>query len=155
MDDEILIPVSLPLDGDGFLRRECPSCELEFKWFVHPDGDGEAEVVDQYCCPLCGVPAGLDSWWAPAQLKLAQGAAGPGIDRLVQDAMTDTFKGIKGTSYKPNRDFTMGIESPDPLVELDDMVIVEPPCHPNEPIKVPGHATQKLHCLICGSEFAA
>lgn len=155
MADELSIPVSLPLDADGFLRRECPTCELEFKWFVHSDDDGDAEQVDQYFCPLCGSAAGLDSWWTPAQLEYARGAAGPELDRVVQDAMNDAFKGIKGISYKPNRDFTLGIESPDPLVEQDDMVIVEPPCHPNEPVKVPEHATKQVHCLVCGSEFVA
>lgn len=153
MDDEVSIPVSLPLDSDGFLRRECPNCEAEFKWFVHSDGD--AEQVNQYFCPLCGRASGIDSWWTPAQLEYAQRAAGPDLDTFVQDAMNDAFKGIKGMSYRPSRDFTLGIESPDPLVEQDDMIIVEPHCHPNEPIKVPEHATRKLHCLVCGSEFTA
>ena len=30
MNDEVSIPVSLPLDSDGFLLMECPSCEREF-----------------------------------------------------------------------------------------------------------------------------
>ena len=29
--DEISISVHLPLDKDGFLRRECPHCERQFK----------------------------------------------------------------------------------------------------------------------------
>ena len=52
MSDEISIPIALPLDGDGFLRRECPACELEFKWFVHADGDADAEQVDQVSLPV-------------------------------------------------------------------------------------------------------
>lgn len=24
--------MTIPLDSDGFLRRECPICEREFKW---------------------------------------------------------------------------------------------------------------------------
>lgn len=54
MDEEIRIPVSLPPpDSDGFLRRECPSCEREFKWFSHNEGDPNAEPATQYFCPLC------------------------------------------------------------------------------------------------------
>ncbi len=155
MDDEISIPVAMPLDSDGFVRRECPTCEQQFKWFSHPEGDSDAEHVDQYFCPLCGVPAGVDSWWTPEQLEYAQGVAGPEFDRLVQDAVNGAFKGLKGLSFKPNRNFTLGIPNPDPLVEPDDMVIVEPPCHPDEPIKVPEHATERVHCLMCGSSFAA
>lgn len=155
MDDEISIPVAMPLDSDGFLRRECPTCQQQFKWFSHSEADPDAEPVDQYFCPLCGVPAGVDCWWTPEQVDYAQGAAGPEFERLVHDAVDEAFKGFKGLSFKPNRNFTLGIPTPDPLVESNDMVIVEPPCHTNEPIKVPAPVTEHLHCLICGSSFAA
>lgn len=154
MDEEISIPVTLPLDSDGFLRRECPTCEQQFKWFSHPEGDPDAEAVDQYFCPLCGAPAGVDAWWTPEQLEYAHGAAGPEMDRLVQDAMKDAFKGLKGVSYKPDPGFTLGIETPDQPFEPDDMVIVEPPCHPNEPLKIPEQTSEHVHCLVCGHSFA-
>lgn len=155
MDDEIRVPMTLPLDGDGFLRRECPTCESEFKWFGHDEGDSDAEPVSQYFCPLCGVPAGTDSWWTPAQLEHGFGAAGGAIDQLVKDTMADVFKGIKGLTYKANSSFTLGIEAPEPLSEPDDMVIVEAPCHPNEPLKVPEGRTVRVHCLVCGTAFTA
>lgn len=155
MDEEIRVPVSLPLDSDGFLRRECPTCEREFKWFSHNDGDPHAEPATQYFCPLCGEPSGLDSWWTPAQLDYGLGSAGPDIDRAVQDAVADMFKGVKGFTFESNRSFSLGIEPPEPLIEPDDMVMVEPPCHPNEPLKVPEGATERIFCLICGTAFAA
>jgi len=155
MNDDFSIPVSIPLDSDGFLRRECPTCEGQFKWFSHAEGDPDAEPVDQYFCPLCGVAAGPGRWWTSQQRDYAQGVAGPEIDRLVEDAVDDAFKGIKGLTYKPDRSFTLGIPTPEPLSEPDDMVIVEPPCHPNEPIKVPAEATARVRCLVCGSPFTA
>lgn len=153
MNDEIRVPVSLPLDADGFIRRECPTCEQEFKWFSHQESDPDAEIVDQYFCPLCGVASGTDSWWTPAQLEYMHGVSGPTIDRYVQDSIEKAFKGVKGMSFKPNRSFSFGIETPDALVEPDDMIIAESPCHPNEPVKVPDETT-KVHCLVCGSAFA-
>lgn len=155
MNDEIRIPVSLPLDSDGFLRRECPHCEQEFKWFSHEEGDSDAEIVDQYFCPLCGVAAGTDSWWTPAQLEYMKGVSGPAIDQYVQDSVVQIFKGMKGMKFKPNRSFSVGIETPEALVEHDDMVIVEPPCHKNEPVKVPETLSSRVHCRVCGSAFAA
>lgn len=155
MDEEIRIPVSLPLDSDGFLRRECPTCEREFKWFSHDEGDPNAELATQYFCPLCGSPSGLDSWWTPAQLEYGYGSAGGAIDQVVEDAIADMLKGLKGITYKPNPSFSLDIETPEPLIEPDDMVIVEPPCHPNEPLKVPDESAERIHCLICGSVFAA
>lgn len=154
MNEEISVSVSLPLDNDGFLRRECPNCEQEFKWFSHAEGDPDAEPVSQYFCPLCGVAADLGSWWTPEQLEYAQRIAGPELDRIVQDTVRDAFKGTKGLSFKPNRNFSFGIETPEPLTEADDMIIVEPPCHPNEPLKVPADAANNVHCLVCGTAFA-
>jgi hypothetical protein len=155
MDDQISISVEVPLDDDGFLRRECPNCERQFKWFSHEEDDVDAEVVDQYYCPLCGVAAGTDEWWTQDQLDAAWGQAGPAVDQFVQDQMNDAFKGLKNVSYKPDPNFTMGIEAPDPLIEPNDMLILEPPCHPNEPIKVPEEAAGHAHCLVCGTSFAA
>lgn len=153
MNDEIRIPIELPLDSDGFLRRECPTCEQDFKWFSHQEGDPDAETVDQYFCPLCGVAAGTDSWWTPTQMEYVHGVSGPTIDRQLQDSVASMFKGIKGMTFKPNRSFSLGIESPEALAEPDDMMIAEPPCHPSEPVKVP-EGRSKVHCLICGQEFA-
>ena len=38
--------VSLPLDSDGFLRRECPHCMQEFKWH-HGPANEEAETANE------------------------------------------------------------------------------------------------------------
>jgi hypothetical protein len=50
------IPITLPLDSDGFLRRECPKCEREFKWHEGPTEDRPQDWNDPpvYWCPLCG-----------------------------------------------------------------------------------------------------
>lgn len=155
MDEEIRVPVSLPLDSDGFLRRECPTCEQEFKWFSHAEGDDDAEPASQYFCPLCSVASGPDSWWTPAQLEYGFGSVGGAIDQAMNDALADAFKGIKGMKFEQNAPFSLDIETPEPLIEPDDMVIVEPPCHPNEPLKVPEASTEGVSCLICGAQFAA
>jgi hypothetical protein len=34
------------------------------------------------------------------------------------------------------------------------MMIAEPPCHPNEPVKVPEENVSTVHCLMCGEPFA-
>lgn len=151
MNDEFRVPISMPLDSDGFLRRECPTCEREFKWFSHQEGDPDAEIVDQYFCPLCGVPAGTDSWWTSAQLDYMNDVASPAIDQYVQDSLDQMLEGMK---FASNRSYSSGADTPDSLAEPDDMVIVEPPCHPNEPIKVPTEQLAKVHCLVCGLLFA-
>ncbi len=155
-DFEIRIPIDIdiPRDSDGFVRRECPNCEQQFKWFAHEEGDRDAEQVSQYFCPLCGQPSGVDSWWTQEQVEHGRGLAGPDMDRAVKDALAKELKGIKGLTFKPDPNFSLEIEPPEPLHEPDDMVIAEPPCHPNEPVKVPEGSLAWVHCLICGSEFA-
>jgi ribosomal protein S27E len=158
MSDEISVPVSLPLDSDGFLRRECPHCEQEFKWYSHGEGSAEAEDVDQYFCPRCGEPAGLDQWWTPAQLDYSRAIAMPAMDQMVNDLLDDALKPLRNSKFiKVERtgQYSSDLATPDPLIEPDDMVIVEPPCHPHEPVKVPDAATSRVHCLICGAAFAA
>jgi hypothetical protein len=155
MGEELSMPVNLPLDSDGFLRRECPTCERQFKRFSGDEDSGEAGSVEQYFCPLCGVPAAVSAWSTTEQLEYAKGVAAPEIDRLVRDSIADAFKGIKGVSFKASGDFSLGLDIPPPLTEPDDMVIVEPPCHPNDPVKVPEGSLGSLHCLICGDDFAA
>jgi len=47
MDDEVTMSLTLPLDDDGFLRRECPSCERQFKWLPDSsDEDARADAVE-------------------------------------------------------------------------------------------------------------
>ena len=158
MNDEIRIPVSLPLDDDGFLRRECPTCEQEFKWYGHGEGSGDAEQVNQYFCPRCGVGADLDQWWTPAQLEYGRGVAAPAMDEAVNGLIDDLFKSVRnGRPIRVKRTgrFSFDIPTPEPLAEPNDMVIMESPCHPNEPVKVPAEATFQVYCLICGTPFAA
>lgn len=155
MSGDFSVSVSLPLDDDGFLRRECPRCLREFKWFAHENADPDAELVEQYFCPLCGGASGVDEWWTPAQAEYAQAMAAPDIEQFVNDAIRDTFQGSKYLRVSPGDGIEMDIEMPEPLTEPNDMVIVQSPCHPNEPIKVPEQDVEApLHCLVCGIAFA-
>lgn len=159
MGDEIEIPVSLPLDSDGFLRRECPHCVREFKWHNGP-ANAQAEQhppPPSYHCPLCGQPAGMESWYTQVQVAYIDQTAAPLIDDVVDSAMDDLFKGLKGAkgiTVKRSRASSARSPNPDPITEPDDMAIVVSPCHGYEPIKVPDSHVGPLYCLVCGAAFA-
>lgn len=148
-----MVSMSVPLDSDGFMRRACPNCEQQFKWRHSHDGD-HVEYVEQYFCPLCGRAAGTDSWWTPEQVEHAQAAIIPEAVQAVQDALGDAFGANRQMKFKPSSDLG-DMPAPTVLHEPDDMVIVEPPCHTAEPVKVPEDALGPYHCLVCGSPFAA
>jgi hypothetical protein len=155
-DDEVTIGMSIPLDSDGFLRRECPTCEREFKWFPNPneeDADDAEPIPDGgYYCPYCGVQAPADAWLTQAQLSLAQNMIetqimGPTLKGFARDIreLGRRSGGLVSASIKYNQP-----EELDPLTEADDMQRVDFPCHPSEPVKVLDDWTKPVRCLICG-----
>jgi hypothetical protein len=152
------IPVELPLD-DGFLRRECPRCEQQFKWHVGPTEDAPADQVAPtvYFCPYCGEPAALDQWWTPDQLEYTRGMIAQPVMDMLAEQLGDAFKplnsprGLISVSTEVTHD---EVGEPSSLHEPSDMQIVESPCHPWEPVKVPEGWAEPLHCLVCGTEFA-
>lgn len=146
--------IAMPLDNDGFLRRECPHCEREFKWH-HGPANEEAERQESseiYYCPLCGQPASPNSWWTREQLELIEAAQ----QAVVNETIWDALKGSRSSKYikAKKTGFDDDLSKPSPLVEPDDMDIVTSPCHRWEPVKVPAEAAGPLYCLVCGSAFA-
>jgi hypothetical protein len=152
MDEEISITVPLPCDSSGFLRRECPSCEGQFKWLVTDDDSGAAPP-EQYFCPLCGVAADRNSWFTSEQLEFMECYAVPQIELMIEEAIGEAFRGIKGVEFKAAGASALETGAVGALSEPDDMLIAEPPCHPSEPVKVPEERLGDLHCLICGSPY--
>lgn len=151
------IEVQLPLDSDGFLRRECPHCVEQFKWHHGPANEQAESAADPpaYHCPLCGQPAGPDSWYTQTQLEYMDEAAAPAIAQFMDDAIGKVFKGASTKHVKFERTGHLDVpDHPVPLTEPDDMVIVASPCHGYEPVKVPADHTGPLYCLICGAAFA-
>jgi hypothetical protein len=137
-DDRVSFGMTIPLDSDGFLRRQCPTCEREFKWRPtagEGEEDGEPTGDGGYFCPYCGVQAPADAWLTEAQRALAENiiateVIGPMVSKL-------------GTYRGP--------EKLDPLTEVDDMTRIDFPCHPSEPLKVQGDWLKAPRCLICGT----
>src|SRR3989442_5829365 len=105
------IAVTLPLDSDGFLRRECPHCERQFKWHHGPANEEAETQADPttYYCPLCGEPAGPDSWWTQEQIEYMQGIAMPAVLHSIQDELAAAFRGSKNVEFKPSN----GSDAPD------------------------------------------
>ncbi len=146
------IPVEFPLDADGFLRRECPSCTGQFKWHHGPAETRPPDATDpaRYSCPLCGRTANHDEWFTEDQIRLQHET----VDFYAMDVVDDEMKKVFGKNYTPG---TNTAPAPAPLYEPDDMMIVESPCHPWEPVKVPkGRADGgALFCLVCGESYTA
>jgi len=148
--------IPLPTD-DGFLRRECPHCERQFKWHAGPTEERPKGDVapDAYTCPLCGDTAPPNQWWTQEQLEFAQQAVtGPAM-RAIAGELRDAFgKPSTGGPFEISMEISHDEpEPPHALQEPNDMMIVTSPCHPWEPVKVPEDWTAPLYCLLCGQQF--
>jgi len=163
MSDEWEIPIELPLDLDGFLSRECPTCKFSFKWFPtqtigqEQEQEQEQGKITNYFCPRCGVTAGLDKWWTPQQLAFFESIA----TNAVLDQLTEAIKkwnkpstGIGLVNIEVASESNVQASKPNHFDYETDMVIVESPCHPQEPIKVPIELLPQVNCLVCGLLFA-
>lgn len=153
------ISVSLPNDEDGFFRRECPECEREFKVIAEsrPTGAAPKTAGETFFCPYCAKSFPVAHFWTKAQLKYREGIAvhegvGPLLEKFSQsmkklERHNSKFLKVKVTSKGS------GPRKPAPLTESNDMVRVDPPCHP-EPMKIAEDWTGDVACLICGKTYS-
>jgi len=139
MGDRVSIPMSLPLDSDRFLRRECPTCEREFKWLPAQNTENETPAPrGGYFCPYCAVQAPPNSWFTKAQLELAKAKA---FNQVVQPQLDNLRRSLQGLNQSSGAiRISASMQSPESLsepdlVESDDMQRVDFGCH-DEPIKV-------------------
>jgi hypothetical protein len=147
--------IEFPLDGQGFLRRECPLCEREFKWHHGPTKGApldESEPVE-YFCPYCGENAPLDQWWTKEQVEAIQATALQEAMPQLEEELRDALGPLNRTGFIHSEVHSDPLNPPPPMFESDDMVAVASPCHSHEPIKVEETWSGPLHCLVCGAAF--
>lgn len=149
-EDVIQVSFSMPIDEDGFLRRECPTCEREFKWLASQDSDdapSSATTVDQIHCPYCDVTSGPDSWFTPAQLDYASSVAATDV---MDPMMEDFVEGFESNDFI-SLTYERGERASEMPSETNDMTRVDFSCHPDDPVKVDGAWDGDVHCLVCGA----
>jgi hypothetical protein len=153
-DNEVTLGISVPLDSDGFLRRECPTCEGEFKWL--PSGEDDSQSTETpdggYFCPYCAIQAPPDSWLTQAQAELAQNLVSR---EVVEPMLKDFTRDINRPGRRSRGLLRMSgrydvPDALDPLTEADGMRRVDFDCHPTEPVKILDDWDGPVHCLICG-----
>jgi hypothetical protein len=146
------IEVSLPLDSDGFLSRECPYCKMRFK--LHQgDFDGE-KLPEKMFCPYCGQSATKDEFWTIEQIKYFQDIAmfkvvAPALDEL-ENSLTglDMNSGLFGLKVSIDKGKTNMPVAPE---EMDDMSLHKQTCCAIE-IKIDKTWVKGLHCIMCGEK---
>jgi hypothetical protein len=148
------VGISLSLDDEGFLRRECPNCVREFKVVaVAKDAaPAPASVTEEYFCPYCALPAGIGSFWTKQQLEYMEASAasevlGPVLDQFERQ-MRDLSRASGGLLTVTTKHSDLPVASQP--TEPNDMRKVEFTCH-SEPVKVASDWTGDIACLVCGT----
>jgi hypothetical protein len=146
------ITVTFKTDN-GFLRRKCPSCLREFKWF-HTEVP-QYPKAGPYHCPYCGGQA--DEWLTDAQRRYMQKIVGNEATKEVQQVLKKALNGVNRSggmirvTHSPSRPPSRPIAPSEPA----DMREVKPPCHPLEPLKIAEDWNEPVHCLVCGGQFTS
>lgn len=172
---DIQINISLPLDDEGFFRRECPFCRKEFKVMLtkeelaplaqegidsfmteseaKTDSDSNSEKIEQFC-PYCGQSAPHDSWWTQEQLSYINVFAQNIMANLVNEHLIGPLQKSFGQQHSGSFSISVKgheMEQQEPWMspEVSDMDVFDLPCC-NRKIKVEEKTTSPMHCFFCG-----
>lgn len=149
---ETNIEVSLPLDDDGFLSRECPYCKMRFK--VNKDDFEGEKLPGEIFCPYCGQSAAKDEFWTTEQIKYFQDMSmfkvvAPELDEFENSLKgLNTNFGLLGLKINIDREETNMPVAPE---EIEDMNFHKQICC-NIVIKVDKTWAKGFHCTICGKK---
>jgi hypothetical protein len=175
---DIQFNVSFPLDDDGFLRRECPLCNREFKVKPttaelqsdtertahallaqeaesNPDAEGEEDSgPSERWCPYCGQQAPASSWWTQQQVAYLNVFARNVMARLVNEhfirPMKRQFGGQRGGLVSIEfKGNEMDEQDPWISPEPNDMTRFALPCCERE-LKIENTSEIAIHCFFCG-----
>jgi len=116
--------VEFPLDVDGFLRRECPSCREQFKWHHGPTETRPADAVDpaRYSCPSCGRQVNHDEWLTADQLQYQQETVSFYAMDVVNAEMKKAFGWLRRLAHRllpPHRPPRIGL-GPKPMSSMGE-----------------------------------
>lgn len=118
--------LKISLDSEGFVRRECPKCEREFKLqtlekdFQTPPVKNSGEVT----CPYCKHRSSADQWWSKNQVKYINDMQ----SFFAFNFITPKALKIKSTPFVTVKTTITQTEEPIMPSEIDDMKRISITC---------------------------
>jgi uncharacterized Zn-finger protein len=133
----------IPLDDDGYLRRECPSCEREFKRGTRRSSTSRDSANDWLFCPYCGRQAQASRWLTKSQVKFTKNLVANHVEQRKSHV---GFKSLNLLAFRTQSDVAhAGMSEP------NDMARVDMVCHPRESIKISEEWIGNVRCPRCGT----
>ena len=174
---EIKINISLPLDDDGFFRRQCPFCCREFKVLLEKEElddfvlkgidsfmiEQQEKDVDsgmneysetEFTCPYCEQCAPHDSWWTQEQHDYirvyVENIAAKIINEKLIRPLKREFSGSRSGPISINfKGEEMKQKEPWISPEPNDLEIFNLPCC-NRKLKIQEDWKKEIYCFFCG-----
>lgn len=175
----VIFKINLPLDSDGFLRRECPYCIRQFKVEIKAEerqslieqqlqayllqqgvqqqeeegSDSISEDVNDLWCPYCGQRASPSDWWTQEQLAYVNIFA----YNIMAQTLNKEFAHLKRKTSRSSKglisiklDFKeMPYKEPWISPESDDMALYNLPCC-GTALKLKDGWCRTYYCIQCG-----
>jgi transcription elongation factor Elf1 len=142
------IPLSIPLDDEGFVTLQCPFCDCNFKI---TGTDAMEDSVYELFCPQCGLVAEPNNFLTDEVIEKAMRLAENYMFELLngfQKNVEKTFKKNKFVKVKTGPKLKMN--SPKVIIESDNMETYSVPCCERK-IKA-SLIDDSLYCPFCGGE---
>lgn len=160
--------VTLPVDSQGYVRRECPHCRRQFKVRGGPcDGATVQRYLGRHLlfenhdeiarddaiahCVYCGKDAPSDEWCTPQQRAWLERVADVLSKEIRYEQMQHPMRTL---SLNPSPTF-VAVPPPERLPEMraeyDDLRRASFFCCV-EDVKIEGHWRQPIYCPRCGAE---
>ncbi|MFJ8062960.1 hypothetical protein [Streptomyces sp. NPDC096142] len=121
--DEFQIDVSMPLDEDGYLGRQCPECSMSFRM----NGEDYKALLDklELWCVYCGQHQAHSEFMTDQQRERMLRAAGDLGTQIVSQALGDVFRGFsRGSSHPSSVSLSISYKEkpyyPRPLPGIDE-----------------------------------
>lgn len=166
--DEITLKVSIPLDDERFLRKECPHCKQEFKihtssnelqnlaekgiesFLTNDDENTESDddETTKYFCPYCGQDAPSSDWWTQEQLAYINVYAKNIMAKMVNEHLIKPLSRSSSSAFS-FKGSEMKYEEPWISDETNDMSVFDLGCC-NEKVKILDGWTKSVFCFYCG-----
>jgi DNA-directed RNA polymerase subunit RPC12/RpoP len=137
------LAMQIPVDADGYLRRECPNCEREFKRTATKSSSSKESATKLLFCPYCGLQAQASRWLTKAQVKFTKNLVASHVEQRKSHI---GFKSLNVSAFRNQSDVAHA-----GMIEPNDMTIVDMQCHPRESIKISREWIGNVRCPQCGT----
>lgn len=141
LEQGVRVPISLPIDDEGYFDRQCPSeeCGANFKVLFE---DWRDKVSDeQVFCPICRFETTADTWNTPEQVEYISAVARNHVQGIITSAMKEDAGRFNRSQKSGFISLSLSVKPGQPQIEI--------------PVSVADIMQQTFTCEACSCRYAS